>query len=188
MKSLFLIIGAPGSGKSTDASIIAQKHEDTTIHFSVGELLRLEAKSKSKLGKIIEEKINAGMLVPVKIAVETIIKAIDSSNKKIILIDGYPRSVEQMHGLEDELKKDKTIKLKKVIEVQVSQDIARQRVLGRARGDDDKEDIFLDRMKIYHEPLKDIRKFYQEKNLLIQINGEKSVEEVVRDMESKIYG
>ncbi len=188
MKSLFLIIGAPGSGKSTDASIIAQKHNDTTIHFSVGELLRLEAKSGSKLGKIIEEKINAGMLVPVKIAIETIIKAVDSSDKKIILIDGYPRSIEQMQEFERELEKDKTIKLKKVIEVQVSQDTAKQRVLGRNRGDDDKEDIFLDRMRIYNEPLKDIRKFYQDKNLLVQVNGEKTVEEVVKDMEDKIYG
>ena len=53
MKNLFLIIGAPGSGKTTDASIIAQQDEKFA-HFSTGDLLRAEVASGSELGKLID--------------------------------------------------------------------------------------------------------------------------------------
>jgi len=186
-KSLFLIIGAPGSGKTTDAEIIAKNHSDTTIHFSTGELLRDEAKSGSELGKIIDKRIRAGNLVPVEIAVKTIIKAINSSDKSIVIIDGFPRSVEQMMELEAELKKSQDIELKRVIEVKVSQEIAMQRVLGRARGEDDKEEIFLNRMKVYIEPLEEIRDFYKKRAQLVEIDGQRAIEEIVKDIEEKIY-
>lgn len=186
IKYLILIIGAPGSGKTTDAEIIAKNNPDTMDHFSTGELLRKEAKSGSELGKIIDEKINEGELVPVNIAVETITKAIKNSKKKIILVDGFPRSVEQMMELEKELLYNPNIKLSMVFEVQVSEEVARQRVLGRARGSDDKEEVFINRMKIYNEPINLIRDFYKAQGLLIEINGERKIEEIVKDMENKI--
>ena len=186
MKKLYLIIGAPGSGKTTDASIIASSNPNKVAHFSTGELLREEAKSGSSLGKIISERINRVELVPVKIAVETIIKAIEKSEKKIILIDGFPRSVEQMVELEKELKDFKDIKLTKVIEVQVSFETAKNRVLGRARGDDDKEEIFINRMRVYEEPLEEIRNFYNSKKLLTKISGESEIEIVVEQMQRQI--
>ncbi|MFK5881126.1 MAG: adenylate kinase [Sulfurospirillum sp.] len=187
-KFLFLIIGAPGSGKTTDAQIIADKNADTTAHFSTGELLRQEVKSGSNLGKIINKKISAGNLVPVKIAVETIVKAINSTDKKTVIIDGFPRSVEQMTELEKELKNSKNIKLKRVIEVEVSKETAKNRVLGRARGADDKEEIFNKRMEVYNEPLNEIRDFYGSKNLLVKVDGEREIEEIVEEMMELIYG
>ena len=56
--------------------------------------------------------------------------------------------------------------LKGVIEVDVSEDVARARVLGRARGADDNNEVFNNRMKVYLDPIKPIRKFYSEKELL----------------------
>lgn len=186
IKYLVLIIGAPGSGKTTDANIIAKNHPDIMAHFSTGELLREEAKSGSGLGKIIDKKISVGELVPVKIAVETVIKAINHSKKKIILVDGFPRSVEQMMELEKELLNNPNIKLSMVIEVQVSMEVAKERVLGRARGDDDREEVFINRMKIYNEPLGMIRDFYKSKGLLVEIDGKREIEQVVKDMEDRI--
>ena len=52
MKKLFLIIGAPGSGKTTDAELIAEKNEAIT-HYSAGEMFRAEVASGSEQGKII---------------------------------------------------------------------------------------------------------------------------------------
>lgn len=51
MKKLFLIIGAPGSGKTTDAQIIARDNADSIVHYSTGDLLREEVASGSEYGK-----------------------------------------------------------------------------------------------------------------------------------------
>ena len=190
MKKLFLIIGAPGSGKTTDASIIAEKHSDKLVHYSTGDMLREEVASGSELGKEIESYISRGALVPLNIIVDTIVSAINNAPVDNVLIDGYPRSTEQMHALDEIVSKEDNIDLASVIEVRVSEDVARERILGRraeaAPGEarsDDSEEVFYDRMKIYTEPLPEIQEFYSDKELLKVINGERTLEEVVADME-----
>lgn len=184
MKKLFLIIGAPGSGKTTDASLIAEKNSDTIAHYSTGELLRAEVASGSERGKKIDTFVSAGNLVPLEIVVETIMGAIKSSPKDIILIDGYPRSNEQMNELDNQLKNANDVTLVSVIEVEVSEAVACDRVLGRARGADDNVEVFKNRMKVYTEPLQDIQNFYASKGILKKINGERSIEEIVSEMEA----
>ena len=186
MKKLFLIIGAPGSGKTTDAEIIAKNNGDSVVHYSTGDLLRAEIASGSELGKTIESFTSKGNLVPLNIVIDTIISAIKSADKDVILIDGFPRSVEQMEALDKILKEEKDIELVSVIEVEVSEDVAKDRVLGRARGADDNEEVFYNRMKVYTDPLKDIQDFYTQKGVLKKINGERSIEEIVSDMEGFI--
>lgn len=186
MKKLFLIIGAPGSGKTTDASLIAQKNSDKIVHFSTGELLRDEVASKSKLGETIDSYISKGNLVPLEIVVDTIISAIKKSPKDIILLDGYPRSTEQMYALDKILKDESDIKLINVIEVKVSAEVAKDRVLGRNRGADDNEEVFYNRMKVYTEPLAAIQAYYTTNRILQVINGERDIDSIVTDMEQFI--
>lgn len=183
MKKLFLIIGAPGSGKTTDASMIAQRNEETMVHYSTGDLLRAEVASGSDMGKIIDTYVSAGNLVPLEIVVKTIVGAIERSDKNVVLIDGYPRSVEQMEELDKHLS-DGNVTLSAVIEVEVSEQVAFDRVIGRARGADDNEEVFNNRMKVYTEPLKAIQDFYSKKGVLKKIDGERTIEEIVGEMEA----
>jgi adenylate kinase len=186
MKKLFLIIGAPGSGKTTDAELIAKRNSDKIVHYSTGDLLRAEVASGSELGKTIKGYIDNGNLVPLEIVINTIKSAIEKAPKEIVLIDGFPRSVEQMKALNEMLKNSNDIELVSVIEVEVSEDVARERVLGRARGADDNVEVFNNRMKVFLEPLKEIQNFYSNQNKLIKINGERTIEEIVDEMEQVI--
>jgi adenylate kinase len=194
MKKLFLIIGAPGSGKTTDASIIAEKNENI-VHYSTGDMLREEVASGSTLGKEIDSFISKGALVPLEIIVNTIVSAINNAPVDNVLIDGYPRSTEQMTAFDELVSQEDNIELASVIEVRVSEQVARERILGRraeaAPGEersDDNEDVFVSRMKIYTDPLAEIQKFYEDKSLLTVINGERTLEEVVEDMEAFVKG
>lgn len=184
LKKLFLIIGAPGSGKTTDAEIIAERNSDTIKHYSAGDMFRAEVASGSERGKIIDSYISKGNIVPINIAIETIVAAIKKAPINVIVIDGYPRSREQMEALDNYLANEKSVELVNVIEVEVSETVARDRVLGRARGADDNNEVFNNRMKVYTDPLVDIQTFYANKNLLHKINGERSIEEIVDEMET----
>lgn len=185
MKKLFLIIGAPGSGKTTDASMIAA-NDAKFAHYSTGDLLRAEVASGSGLGKLIDSFISKGNLVPLEVVVNAIISAIRSSDKNYILIDGYPRSLEQMRELDRVLASQSEVMLDGVIEVDVSEEVARNRILGRARGADDNNEVFNNRMKVYLDPIKEIRAFYNDKKLLHTINGERTIETIVADMKNLI--
>ena len=190
MKKLFLIIGAPGSGKTTDAELIAEKYENIT-HYSTGDMFRSEVASGSERGHIINKYISAGNIVPIDIAIETIIGAIKKAPTDLVIIDGCPRSGEQMTELDKYLANETEVKLMNVIEVEVSKETAFQRVLGRAADAqvvraDDNEEVFLNRMKLFTDPLEEIRTFYNEKSLLKQISGEGSIEEIVSEMDKFI--
>ena len=79
----------------------------------------------------------------------------------MIIIDGYPRSLEQMSELDKYLVDENEVKLVNVIEVEVSEEVARDRVLGRSRGSDDNVEVFNNRMKVYTQPLKTNPRFLQ---------------------------
>ncbi|WP_418179132.1 adenylate kinase [Aliarcobacter lanthieri] len=185
MKKLFLIIGAPGSGKTTDAELISKKHINIT-HYSTGDMFRAEVASGSQRGELIDTFIKAGNIVPIDIAIETILKAIKNAPTDIIVIDGYPRSLEQMIELDKYLVNENEVELISCIEVVVSEKVARDRVLGRARGADDNVEVFNNRMRVYTESLEQIQAFYEEKGILKKINGERTIEEIVNEMDSFI--
>lgn len=183
MKNLFLIIGAPGSGKTTDAELIAKNNENIT-HYSTGDMLRAEIASASVLGMEIDGYVSKGNIVPIDIVVRTITSALQSSPTEVVVIDGYPRSVEQMDALSAYLDSNAMVKLVSVIEVAVSEETARDRVLGRARGADDDNEVFNNRMKVYTDPLTAIQNFYNAKSILKVVSGEGTIKEIVDEMET----
>ena len=186
MKKLFLIIGAPGSGKTTDAELIA-KADDNITHYSTGDMFRAEVASGSQRGKEIQSFIEKGNLVPINIVIETIVGAIKKAPTPVVVIDGYPRSTEQMTELDVYLANESEVELLSVIEVRVSEETAKNRIIGRAEEaevarDDDSVEVFYNRMKVYTEPLAEIQAFYQAKALHKVIDGEGTIEEIVANM------
>jgi adenylate kinase len=94
-----------------------------------------------------------------------------------------------MRELDSLLEKQDSIELVSVIEVRVSEETAKERILGRAeeaevKRDDDSIEVFYNRMKIYTEPLPEIQRFYEEKGLLKVIDAERTIEEIVDEMEA----
>lgn len=159
-------------------------------HYSTGDMLRAEVASGSDLGREIDGYISKGLIVPIKIAIETITKAIKSAPTDIILLDGYPRSIEQMEALELFLKDDTELTLEHVIEISVSESTAKERVLGRSRGADDNSEVFDNRMRVYLEPLSKIEQFYSQKNVFEKMSGEGTIDQIVATLrvfiESKV--
>ena len=151
-------------------------------------MFRAEVASGSELGAIINGYVSAGNLVPIDIVINTIVTAIKKAPTPTVIIDGYPRSTEQMEELDKYLANEPEVKLVNVIEVVVSEEVARDRVLGRARGADDNNEVFNNRMKVYTDPLADIQAFYGAKDLLAKINGERTIEVIVDDMDNFILG
>ena len=178
-KNLILLIGAPGSGKTTDGSIVAKNHLNEITHYSLGNLLKEEIEKGTVLGKIDNDYVSKGDLVPTAIAIDTVCSAISKASTETILIDGFPREGEQMKVFEDIVSDENRIKLLSVIEVRVSDDVAKNRFL-ETEGD---EETFNHMMEVYKNTISDIEKFYEKQGLLKVIDGERELEEVIVDIE-----
>ena len=89
-KVLF-VLGGPGSGKGTQCENLVERYQ--VPHFSTGDLLRAEVKTKSDLGKEIQSFISKGEMVPGEVAVNLIRKNIlKLGENSLVVIDGYPRN------------------------------------------------------------------------------------------------
>lgn len=178
-KKLILIIGAPGSGKTTDAMAIAENHKEITS-YSLGSLLIEEAKKDTKLGKINRDYMEKGDLVPTAIVIDTLCSAIQKAPTDVVLIDGFPRKDKQMKFFGDLVQDVNRVDLVAVIEIRVSRETARKRV--EALGDF-KKDVFCHAMDLYEDTIKEIEEFYNHDGLLRVINGERKASEVIEEID-----
>lgn len=181
-KKLILIMGSPGSGKSTDSKLIAEKHAEDISTISVGALLKEEIKKHSGIGHIAEKYVEKGDLVPGQVVMYEILGHITNSPKNIVLVDGFPRGINQMKEMGDELFLNKDIELVSVIEIKVSEETARKRVLGDNYTKEE-EELFNHKMEIYNELINTIESYYKKDNLLTVIDGEKDAKLVAEEMD-----
>jgi len=179
-KKLILLIGAPGSGKTTDTKAIASNHKEVTS-YSLGELLKDESQKDTKLGKINRDYIKKGDLVPTAIVIDTICTTIQNAPTDIVLIDGFPRKAKQMKLFADLVADVNRVDLHAVIEIRVSEEVARQRVESFSDFD---EDVFAHSMEIYQETISEIEKFYNHDALLKVIDGEQEALVVIAEIDA----
>ncbi len=124
-----VIIGAPGSGKGTQAQSIVKKFN--LYQVSTGDLLRIEIKKRNEIGKKIEEIINRGELVSDDIVNKLLENVITNHNyRNRIIFDGYPRNISQAESLEIMLNTDNQ-SINCILFLKVNREIIEKRILGR---------------------------------------------------------
>ncbi|WP_294955080.1 adenylate kinase [Sulfurovum sp.] len=180
-KKLILIIGAPGSGKTTDAKLIAEKHPEITS-YSTGELIKTEVEKGTAIGHIAKSYVEKGDLVPTQIVVEMIVDAVNKAPTPAVLLDGFPGKEKQMQYFCDYIFNNDKIQVVSVIEVRVNDELARERWIASGRD----PEIFEHELKSYKASLAEIEAHYEDKHVLKVIDGERNLDAVITDIDSHL--
>ena len=214
-KKFLVFFGPPGSGKGTQADMLAEKIKLPVV--CPGELLRHEIEIKSKIGKVVKLGVNSGKLVPDEITRKLIaarLKKKDAARGAIF--DGYPRKREQQTFL---IKKIKEISSNNysfyAILIHVSNRGVKKRLGGRRACDcgliyhlkynppkkrgicdecgdklyvreDDKPGVITKRLRLFHKSTEPLLAYWRKAERLIIINGEQSIKNVKRDIAKEL--
>ena len=180
-KKLILLIGAPGSGKSTDAKKITEKHSEQITSYSTGDLIKAEISKETAIGNIAKSFVAKGDLVPTGIVVDVIVNAIHSAPTSVVLLDGFPGKERQLQYFCDYLfNNNNKIQLMSVLEIKVNDELAKERWIASGRS----EEIFEHELKSYKGSLAEIEAHYSDKNILKVINGEGDLDSVIADIDT----
>lgn len=173
-----VIMGAPGSGKGTQAALIVK--EMGLDHISTGDLLRAAVAEGSELGLRAKEVMDRGELVSDEIVLGLLEQRLQKGGGAGFILDGYPRNIAQAEALDALLERlgqpvDEALQID-VDEEQVVERIAKRAALeGRS---DDTEETVRNRLKVYAEQTAPVVDFYARKGILSRVLGEGSIEEV----------
>ena len=174
-----IIFGAPGAGKGTQATRIAQSVGIPAI--STGDIFRFNIKNETALGLQVKEILASGAYVPDEVTSAIVRdRLLQPDAQAGFLLDGYPRTQAQVADLDDMLTAEGA-SLDAVLELTVDTDEVVQRLLKRAEIDgraDDTEDVIRHRMKVYDEETAPLAAVYRDRGLLHQVDGMGEMDEV----------
>ena len=206
-----IVLGPQGSGKGTQAKLLARKFN--LEHIVTGEMFRRFAKKRTVLAKKIDYLVNKkGRLVPAPLVIRVLKERLKKVNKgKGIIFDGYPRNLTQARALETILRALKR-KIDYVLYLPISQRTTikrlairrscakcgqpyilsvnlkkQQKVCPKCGGkiiirEDDKSKAILQRLKLYNQRTKPLVSYYHKKELLIKVNGEPTIPVVYKNI------
>ncbi len=212
----FILLGAPGAGKGTQADIIVK--EMGLPHVASGDLFRQALKDETPLGKQAESYMKAGKLVPDEITIKMILERIAQPDcKNGCVFDGFPRTLEQAKALDVALEKaGKSIE--KAIYIEVPEEALLDRLTGRyvcrvcqspyhiknsppkkkgvcdkCSGElyqrpDDKEETIRERLKVYFAQTMPLLEYYEKKGKLLRVNGNQHIDEVGKEIVKFLKG
>lgn len=175
-----VLLGAPGSGKGTQATLMVERLG--LPHISTGVLLRNAAKRGTDLGLKAKSIIDKGELVPDEIMSDMIEERLSRDDvANGFILDGYPRNLDQAKALDDMLKRLGQ-PADHAIQIDVDPDQIIKRLAGRAEQEgraDDNEDVVRNRMRVYHEKTAPVIDYYAGRGLLTHVLGDGKIEDVL---------
>ena len=205
-----LIMGLPGAGKGTQAAKIVE--EFGVAHISTGDMFRAAMANQTEMGALAKSFIDKGELVPDEVT-NGIVKerlAQDDIKEKGFLLDGFPRTIEQAHAL-DQILVDLGLKLEGVINIEVDPSCLLERLSGRIihretgetyhkvfnppadykeedyyQREDDKPETVKRRLDVNIAQGEPIIAHYRELGLVSDIQGNQDIDDVFADVKKAI--
>jgi adenylate kinase len=180
-----VILGPPGAGKGTQGKLIAA---DAGIpHVNTGEMFRAECAAGTELGERVRSILDDGDLVPDEVTIEVVRARLGQDDTaRGFVLDGFPRTLAQAEALDRVLAEIDRGELCVVLDFQVSDEIALQRLLGRAGVEgrsDDAPNLVKHRLDLYHEKGEPLVEYYRARGLLVGIHADRTVEEVFAEVQ-----
>ena len=171
-----LLIGAPGAGKGTQATAVAERFGIT--HISSGDLLRQHVTEETAIGRAAKEYLARGDLVPDYLVMDMLRKpVVAASASGGYVLDGFPRTVAQAQAAYETARG-----LGVAVEVAVFIDVPAaeltRRLLARGRGADDTPEIIAHRLEVFEAKTRPMLDYYAEREELVTVNGARPVPEV----------
>ncbi len=198
-----VLLGPPGAGKGTQASLLAERYG--VPHISTGEIFRTNVAKGTPLGRQAEAYMRAGKLVPDEVVVGMVGELLkEGAPLRGFILDGFPRTIAQAETLEALVDLDVVVKLEVDPEVIVERQAGRRscptcgavyhvrsnppRVPGRCdrcgsalvQREDDREEVMRRRLVEYEEKTRPLVDHYRRRSLLVRIDGEGAIGEVTR--------
>jgi adenylate kinase len=184
-----LIVGPPGAGKGTQSVKITTAFGIPAI--ATGDIFRANIKNQTDLGKQVSAIINAGDYVPDSLTNELVESRLQEPDAKVgFLLDGYPRTLDQLGFLDGVLAKEGTA-LDAVIQLAVDPNEVVARLLKRAHEEgrsDDTEDTIRHRQALYQRETAPLIAVYKERGLVIEIDALGDVDDVATRVTQALTG
>lgn len=178
-----IFLGPPGAGKGTQAQTLS--HHRNIPHISTGEILRGAMQEGSPLGIKAKGYVDGGELVPDQLILDMVEERLSQPDTQLgWILDGFPRNVSQA-GFLDELLQKLAPNSVRVINLEVPDQVLIDRLLDRGRLDDTQE-VIRRRLEVYREQTAPLIDFYRDRQQLLAVNGNQSLEEVTAELEKTI--
>jgi adenylate kinase len=171
-----LLIGAPGAGKGTQATRLAE-HFGLT-HISSGDLLRQHVVDGTAFGRQVQQYVSRGDLVPDRMVLDMLRKPIvNASASGGYVLDGFPRTVDQAEAAYHAAR-ELGVAVQVAAYLEVGRDELVRRLLARGRGTDDTQEVIEHRLEVYEEKTRPMIDYYAQRERLVTVNGARPPDEV----------